>query len=254
MINHSPAGLFVSVAVIIQHVYSWVALSHAQYFSSPHFKSHFVVAQWWWQWLAKLRRDHHFYLLTAARFWVVTGPSRPVSPSALRVLRVHVHPSVHPYMQSSVRLHWLVLSLLFIYVCCYKRAVLCLSLGVCCWGCLRVYCDIRKQREPSWGKPVYTLCVHYNTWSSYCTHTRAHCAGLQIQLTAAESPSHPLTVEFFYLRSSLDSSFLYESAFNRADLKQRLKTSPSPAGGGCVDLAQMVTELNFHRDAFEKCC
>lgn len=126
-----------------------------------------------------------------------------------------------------------------------------------CWCvCVCVFTLWHKDTESTQlGKTSVTVCVDRNSWGSYCT-----CVSLLRALShtcwaadadAAERPLQPRTVDLFLF------SFVFLrciSALNRTELKQRLIRSPSPADGGCVDLAETVTESNFHGDAFEKRC
>lgn len=132
-------------------------------------------------------------------------------------------------------------------------------------ACMRMYVFTlgHKDTERSAGK---SQCIQYEyirTPGAHTVHmytcgvlsnTRAHCAGLQIQLTAAETPLHPLTVEFFLFsfffgfHISVWIPLWIGLNCNSAWKRHRVPLTEA------VDLAEMVTELNFHGDAFEKCC
>lgn len=99
---------------------------------------------------------------------------------------------------------------------------------VCVRMCL--HCDIRTQRGLSWGEPEYTVCVHENTWGSYCTYVHLHSA-LKHTCTLCSWRLPKLICVLwqlspFHFLSCLGSTFPFESPLlHRTEQKRGVKRS-----------------------------
>lgn len=134
--------------------------------------------------------------------------------------------------------------------------------GVHVCVCMCLHCDIRTHSAQLGKASGYSMCTseHLRLILSICIFAVCSETHVHIVLSCTHSwlPLKPLCILWrlnsFNFLSCLDSKLLFEFCFESDWTETRLKTSPSPADGGCVDLAGMVTQLNFYGDASEKCC